>query len=159
MEVEVFDETGSLSVEDRALIENILNFSADYLDLSENTEVSVTLVDNYRIREINNEYRNKNYATDVISFAMDDTHEDDMFGEISFNEEIEFPHILGDLFISLDKMKEQAEEYGHSEKREMGFLTVHGFLHLNGYDHMTDKEEKEMFGIQEKILGEFGLTR
>jgi len=159
MEIEVFDETNSLSVEDRALIEDLLNFSADYLDLSDNTEVSVTLVDNRRIKEINNRYRNKDYATDVISFAMDDTHEDDMFSDINFDEEIEFPHILGDLFISLDKMKEQSEEYGHSEKRELGFLTVHGFLHLNGYDHMSDKEEKEMFGLQEKILGEFGLKR
>lgn len=159
MEIEVFDETNSLPTEGKTLIEKLLNFSAEYLKLRENTEVSVTLVDNERIKEINREYRNNDYATDVISFAMDDVHEDDIFSEINFEEDIGLPHTLGDLFISLEKMKEQAEEYGHSEKRELGFLAVHGFLHLNGYDHMNEEDEKEMFGLQEEILGEFGLTR
>ena len=67
--------------------------------------------------------------------------------------------IIGELFISVDKAREQAAEYGHSFEREMGFLAVHGFLHINGYDHYTPEEEKEMFGLQEEILTAYGLTR
>ena len=71
----------------------------------------------------------------------------------------EFDTYIGELFISIDKAREQAEEYGHSFEREMGFLAVHGFLHINGYDHYTPEEEKEMFGLQEEILTAYGLTR
>ena len=70
-----------------------------------------------------------------------------------------FDTYIGELFISIDKAREQAEEYGHSFEREMGFLAVHGFLHINGYDHYTPEEEKEMFGLQEEILTAYGLTR
>ena len=71
----------------------------------------------------------------------------------------EFDAYIGELFISIDKAHEQAEEYGHSFEREMGFLAVHGFLHINGYDHYTPEEEAEMFGLQEEILTAYGLTR
>ena len=71
----------------------------------------------------------------------------------------EFDSYIGELFISIDKAREQAEEYGHSYEREMGFLAVHGFLHINGYDHYTPEEEAEMFGLQEEILTAYGLTR
>ena len=71
----------------------------------------------------------------------------------------EFDTYIGELFISVDKAREQAAEYGHSFEREMGFLAVHGFLHINGYDHYTPEEEKEMFGLQEEILTAYGLTR
>ena len=71
----------------------------------------------------------------------------------------EFDAYIGELFISVDKAREQAEEYGHSFEREMGFLAVHGFLHINGYDHYTPEEEKEMFTLQEEILTAYGLKR
>ncbi|MCR3891142.1 rRNA maturation RNase YbeY, partial [Bacillus paralicheniformis] len=71
----------------------------------------------------------------------------------------DMPPVLGDIIISADKAREQAEEYGHSLMRELGFLTVHGFLHLLGYDHMTEEEEKEMFTKQKDILNRYGLSR
>ena len=71
----------------------------------------------------------------------------------------EFDAYIGELFISVDKAREQAQEYGHSFEREMGFLAVHGFLHINGYDHYTPQEEKEMFSLQEEILDAYGLKR
>ena len=112
-------------------------------------EFSVIIVDNKKIHEINKQYRGIDRPTDVISFALED------------NEEIEFDHyrVLGDIYISIDKVREQASEYGHSEKRELAFLTVHGFLHLLGYDHMKPEDEKIMFARQEEILNGFGITR
>lgn len=81
------------------------------------------------------------------------------FGIFFEEEDFPIPRLLGDIFISLDRTKEQAKDYGHSFERELGFLVVHGFLHLNGYDHQTEAEEKEMFALQEKILKEHGLER
>ena len=101
------------------------------------------------MQEINKEYRGIDRPTDVISFALEDSE----------GVELENYRILGDIYISIDKVKEQAKEYGHSEKRELAFLTVHGFLHLLGYDHMEKEEEKIMFGKQEEILNGFGITR
>ena len=102
-----------------------------------------------KIQEINKTYRNIDRVTDVISFALED---DDSFVKTDFR-------VLGDIYICLDKAIEQAKEYGHSLKREISFLTIHGLLHLLGYDHMTEKDEKEMFGLQEMILNEYGLKR
>lgn len=157
MEIVLFDETKQLDENHHQLIHDILNFSAQKLNIEDNAEISVTIVDNQGILEINKEYRNKDYATDVISFAMEDSHEDELF--IDLDDDMDLPRVLGDLFISIEKTREQAEEYGHSFERELGFLIVHGFLHLNGYDHMTDEEEKEMFGLQEALLKEYGLER
>src|SRR5699024_8199006 len=100
--------------------------------------------------------------TDVISFAIEDNDEEDFavfFDSEFMEEEVQIPRLLGDLFISIDKAEDQAEAFGHSLERELGFLTVHGFLHLNGYDHQTEAEEKEMFSLQEEILEENGLER
>ncbi|SFJ89559.1 probable rRNA maturation factor [Marinilactibacillus piezotolerans] len=157
MEILLYDETNRLKKSEKKLIDEILEFAAEKLSLEEDAEISVTIVDNNRIQEINKTYRNKDYATDVISFAMEDETEDDWL--ISDEDEIDLPRVLGDLFISIDKTAEQAEDYGHSFERELGFLVVHGLLHLNGYDHMTETEEKEMFTLQEKILKEYGLER
>jgi probable rRNA maturation factor len=89
---------------------------------------------------------------------MNEEGEDEM--EIFLDEEMDdMPNMLGDIIISIPKAQEQAEEYGHSFEREMGFLAVHGFLHLNGYDHETESEEREMFGRQEEILNRVRLTR
>lgn len=157
MEIILYDETNQLKKSASQLIHDILEFAADRLSLEVDAEISVTIVDNNRIQEINKTYRNKDYATDVISFAMEDETEDDWLN--SDEVEIDLPRVLGDLFISIDKTVEQAQEYGHSFERELGFLVVHGLLHLNGYDHMTETDEKEMFALQERILKEYGLER
>lgn len=120
------------------------------LGIKDDVEVSCVLVDDERIHEINREYRHIDRSTDVISFAMEDNDQFYVEG---------MPRTLGDIFISVDHAKKQAEEYGHSLRREMCFLFTHGILHLLGYDHMTDEQEKEMFGLQDKILGALSIER
>lgn len=120
------------------------------LGIEDDVEVSCVLVDDERIHEINREYRHIDRSTDVISFAMEDNDQFYVEG---------MPRTLGDIFISVDHAKKQAEEYGHSLRREMCFLFTHGILHLLGYDHMTDEQEKEMFGLQEQILGALSIER
>ena len=112
-------------------------------------ELVVIIVDNEYIHKINKEYRGVDRPTDVISFALED------------EPDIKLDHrILGDIYISIDKAREQANEYGHSLKRELCFLTVHGVLHLLGYDHMKSKKDEEvMFGKQDKILNDLGIER
>ncbi|GEK89058.1 probable rRNA maturation factor [Alkalibacterium putridalgicola] len=156
MDIAIYDETKQLTPEKTAWMEDLLQFAAAKLSIPENAEISVTVVDDQKIREINREYRNKDAVTDVISFALED--DEDIFMTLDM-EEGEIPRDLGDIFLSYDKAVEQAEEYGHSVDRELGFLLVHGFLHLNGYDHMTETDEKEMFSLQEEILREYGLKR
>ena len=120
------------------------------LGIEDDVEVSCVLVDDERIHEINREYRHIDRSTDVISFAMEDNDQIYVEG---------MPRTLGDIFISVDHAKKQAEEYGHSLRREMCFLFTHGILHLLGYDHMTDEQEKEMFGLQDQILGALSIER
>lgn len=120
------------------------------LGIEDDVEVSCVLVDDERIHEINREYRHIDRSTDVISFAMEDNDQFYVEG---------MPRTLGDIFISVDHAKKQAEEYGHSLRREMCFLFTHGILHLLGYDHMTDEQEKEMFGLQDQILGALSIER
>ena len=109
---------------------------------------SVIIIDNKKIHEINKEYRGIDRPTDVISFALEEDE----------NYEIK-ERLLGDIYISIDKVYEQAKEYGHSIKRELFFLVTHGFLHLLGYDHMKPEEEKEMFDLQKEILDSYGVKR
>ncbi len=111
---------------------------------------NVIIVDNSYIHELNRTYRGKDRETDVITFALED--EDSLIVP-------EEGRILGDIYISIDKAKEQAMEYGHSLLRELSFLAVHGFYHLLGYDHMTEEDEKVMFGKQKEVLEEYGITR
>ena len=147
--VEIFNETNE-EIENLDILKPLLEYARKKEKLEDTElEFSVIIVDNKRIHEINKEYRGIDRPTDVISFALED------------NEEIEFDHyrVLGDIYISIDKVREQANEYGHSEKRELAFLTIHGFLHLLGYDHMEPEDEKIMFGRQEEILNGFGITR
>ena len=113
------------------------------LGIEDDVEVSCVLVDDERIHEINREYRHIDRSTDVISFAMEDNDQFYVEG---------MPRTLGDIFISVDHAKKQAEEYGHSLRREMCFLFTHGILHLLGYDHMTKEDEKIMFTKQKEIL-------
>ncbi|GAA0369881.1 rRNA maturation RNase YbeY [Alkalibacterium iburiense] len=157
MDIIIYDETKHFKEEETGWMIDLLQVAKEKLNLEDTIEVSVTFVDNDKIREINREYRDKDAVTDVISFAVEDD-EDDVFTLLELEGE-EITRDLGDLFISYDKAVEQAEEYGHSLKREIGFLLVHGFLHLNGYDHMSLSEEKIMFALQEEILDEYGLKR
>ncbi|MFJ7828839.1 rRNA maturation RNase YbeY [Peribacillus sp. NPDC046944] len=152
--MDLIDETNEVTEKGQQLVESILQFAANKEKIEEGTELSVTFVDNKRIQEINKEYRNKDSATDVISFALEEMGEEEV--EIIG---AEMPRMLGDIIISIERTKEQAEEYGHSFDRELGFLALHGFLHLLGYDHMTEEDEKVMFSRQKEILGEYGLSR
>jgi probable rRNA maturation factor len=152
--IDFLDETENIAEDQIKEIEKLLNFSATKLAIEEGSEVSVTFVTNERIREINREYRNKDAVTDVISFALEELGE----GEVELVG-ADIPRVLGDIIISIAKAEEQAEEYGHSFMREFGFLAVHGFLHLLGYDHMTEEDEREMFTLQKEILDEYGLKR
>lgn len=129
-------------------LNGLIDYSLNYLKLS-NVIFNIIIVDNETIHSINKEYRGVDRPTDVISFALED---DTSFIKTE-------TRILGDIYISIDKAREQAENYGHSLKREMSFLTVHGLLHLLGYDHMTEDEEKEMFELQELILDGYGIKR
>lgn len=153
LHVEYLNEIDENSEEFQELVSNVLQKAAE-MEKTGPAEVSVTIVTKERIQEINSEYRQKDAVTDVISFAMEEIGEDET--EIIGGEETRF---LGDIIICLDVAKEQAEEYGHSIEREMGFLAVHGFLHLLGYDHMNEADEKAMFGRQEEILEQYGLKR
>lgn len=121
-------------------------------EISDDAEVSVTLVDNARIRELNKEFRDIDRETDVLSFPMED---EEGFEVDPDNDAV----LLGDIVISLEKAQSQAEEYGHSFRREVAFLLTHSLFHLLGYDHMTADEEKEMFSKQEKVLQKLGITR
>ncbi|MGE7182864.1 rRNA maturation RNase YbeY [Peribacillus sp. NPDC006672] len=152
--IDLMDETNEVTEEAQRLVESILQFAAKKENIEKDTELSVTFVDNERIREINKEYRHKDSATDVISFALEEMGEDEV--EIVG---AEMPRMLGDIIISIERTKEQAEEYGHSFDRELGFLALHGFLHLLGFDHMNEEDEKEMFTKQKEILEEYGLSR
>src|SRR6056297_1550376 len=126
LEIDMIDETKEVSEEKWLEIKDLLQFAAKIEEVVEEAELSVTFVDNFRIQEINRDYRNKDQATDVISFAMEEMGEGEM--EIFYEEDA--PRMLGDIIISVPKAMEQAEEYGHSLKRELGFLALHGFLHL-----------------------------
>jgi probable rRNA maturation factor len=152
--IDFIDETSEMKEADLNLVEKILNFASEKLGIENGSEVSVTFVTNERIQEINREYRDKDQPTDVISFAMEELGDD----EIAING-LDIPRMLGDIIISVPKIQEQAMEYGHSFERELAFLAVHSLLHLLGYDHMTEEDEKEMFGLQRDILDEYGLTR
>lgn len=154
MDLLLTDNTHRLSKEHEALLIDIIEFAGKTLHLAEDTEMSITCVDNDEIQRINATYRDKDQPTDVISFAIEDESDDDI--DLSL---FDMPRNIGDIFISLDRTKEQAERYQHSFERELGFLAVHGFLHLNGYDHMTPEDEKEMFDLQRKILDDYGLQR
>ncbi|MFB4164884.1 rRNA maturation RNase YbeY [Alteribacillus sp. JSM 102045] len=149
--IDLIDETESMSKKEISWLRDILQSACEKEQVQEGSELSVTIVDNEQIHSINQQYRGVDRPTDVISFAL---NEDE---EIADNTEV--PNLLGDIVISIEKAKEQAENYGHSLERELGFLAVHGLLHLLGYTHDTAEAEKEMFSRQESILSDYGLKR
>ena len=119
---------------------------------TENFELGITLTDDKHIYELNKKYRNIDRPTDVLSFAFRESEEPEVFGAKE-------PEILGDIIISLERAKLQAEEFGHSFLREVVFLTVHGFLHLIGYDHMEENDRIEMEKEQRFVMSKLGIER
>lgn len=156
MELEMYDHSnGKLTDHQHDLTEEVLSLAAKEINLIPYSAMSVTFVRNPEIREINKKYRGVDRATDVISFAINDDEDDEIFEQLAGKERLD----LGDLFVSLDKVDEQALFLNHSIDRELAYLLVHGFLHLNGYDHQTKDEETKMFALQERILTKYGLPR
>jgi probable rRNA maturation factor len=154
MHIDFKDNTNSVHEDNIELIQRILVFAGEKEKINPEAEISINFVDNQEIQGINRNYRQKDAPTDVISFAMEEEGE----GEIEIIG-TELPVMLGDIVISVDKAKEQAKEFNHSLERELGFLALHGFLHLLGYDHMNAEDETKMFSKQEELLNEFGLQR
>lgn len=135
-------------IEELERLKNFIEFSVKYLKLS-NTVFNIIFVSEEEIQKLNREYRNIDRVTDVISFALED---DKSFINTDFR-------VLGDIYICLSKAHLQSVEYNHSFFREICFLSIHGLLHLLGYDHMKIEDEKIMFRLQEEILDEYGIKR
>ncbi|VDH01497.1 Probable rRNA maturation factor [Lysinibacillus sphaericus] len=155
LEIDFIDEINGDGQIAEQLIQKLLSFAADAEGLEDGTELSVTFLDDNSIKQINRDYRGKDQPTDVISFALEEEGE----GEAAIIGADDMPRHLGDLLISVETAQRQAKDYGHSVERELGFLALHGFLHLLGYDHMTETDEKKMFGRQDEILKSYGLER
>lgn len=147
----LFDNTTDFQLNEK-LIEKVISASLEYENIKKNAEVSFTLTDNKTIHELNMKHRGIDRPTDVLSFPLIDFNTEKI-------EDISGTIYLGDIIISIEKALSQAEEYGHSIERELGFLTAHSMLHLLGYDHMVPEEEKVMFKKQEEILEIIGLKR
>lgn len=126
----------------------VINHTLEVMDAKESI-FTIIFVTKEEIHELNKQYRGVDRVTDVISFALEDAH------DVSLSD----IRVLGDIYICIDRMKEQAVEYNHSETRELSFLTVHGLLHLLGYDHQTKEEEEIMFNLQRKILSDLNINR
>lgn len=146
MEFEIFNETDTKI--DENTIKALMEYALKYLEV-DNAIFNIIIVDNEKIREINKEYRNIDRETDVISFALEDA-KDFIYKDF---------RLLGDIYISIDKVFEQSKLYNHSFLRELSFLSVHGLLHLLGYDHMKKEDEEVMFKLQDVILDNFGIKR
>ena len=147
-EIMIFNQTNE-DIPELDLVKKVLEFGMKKEKLN-HTSFNVIIVDNNYIHELNKNYRDIDRETDVITFALEDEDSVKLPGDM---------RILGDIYISINKARSQAIEYGHSFEREICFLAVHGFYHLLGYDHMNEEEEKVMFGKQEEVLSEYGVTR
>ena len=143
-----FENETKEKIESLSELKKLIKYAIKYMKLDE-VEFNVIFVDNAKIRELNKTYRNIDRETDVITFRLAD-YENVVFDNVT---------ILGDIYISIDKAKTQSIEYGHSYLRELAFLMIHGFLHLLGYDHMNEEDEKVMFKLQEEILDGYGIKR
>ena len=129
-------------------VDNICKFACKKLNIK-NPLFNIIIIDNKRIQEINRDYRNKDAITDVISFAFEE----------SDNIKYDNMRLLGEIYISYERCKSQAEEYGHSIERELCYLSIHGLLHLLGYDHMIESDKKVMRALEEEILNEYDIKR
>ena len=176
MLVDIIDDQAYLAAGQEKLLHEVIEAAAKYLKLPEGIELDLSIVSNEDIQALNRDYRGLDKPTDVLSFALtevsseydvdfahwdraEEAEETEDLEETEFEDEEAIPQHLGDIIISYPRAQEQAQDYGHSLDRELAFLAVHGFLHLNGYDHQTEEEAKEMFRIQEEVLTTYGLTR
>ena len=147
MKIGLFNETTEDVDEYFKIVKKVLKKGLKLLEINQ-CEFNIIVVDNKYIHELNKKYRGVDRETDVISFALED--------DKTFNLE---NRVLGDIYISIDKVYSQALEYQHSRVREFCFLAVHGMLHLLGYDHMNKKDEEIMFALQEEILNQSNIQR
>lgn len=154
-----FLEVQYLDIEENKEYEMVLNrvinkcFEEEKL---KNLYISITLTNPENIQKINKEYRNIDRATDVLSFPMFEKDEIEEVCKMDLNG---LQQVLGDVIISVEQVKKQAEEYGHSFERELAYMAVHGFYHLMGYDHMKENEKKEMREKEENILSKLDIKR
>lgn len=165
MSVYIFEETEvKFDFDYKKTINNVVAEALDYIKCPYESEISITLTDNEKIKEINMEFRGMDKATDVLSFPMVEYEE---AGKFDFLEELTFDYfepesgelILGDIIISVEKVIEQAGKYNHSEERELAFLTAHSMFHLFGYDHENEKEMQSMELMQEELLIKLKIER
>ena len=147
--IEIFNQLDE-EIKELETVEKVL-LSAIKKEQLEDVTFNLIIVDNEYIHEINKTYRGIDRETDVITFALEDEDSIIVPDDVVRN--------LGDIYISIDKARSQAEEYGHGLLRELSFLAVHGFYHLLGYDHMNPEDEKVMFEKQEEVLEEYGIVR
>ncbi len=144
---EIFNNTEK-EIKEIETLEKYMNFVVDKLGIATGI-FNIIFVSNDEIHDINREYRHTDRVTDVISFALED-NKDIVYEDF---------RLLGDIYIAIDVAYDQAKEYNHSRVREVCFLATHGLLHLLGYDHMNEEEEKEMFEKQEELLDAFKIKR
>lgn len=141
---------------EEVMLKEVVQAVLDEEEIVHDLYINITLTNNEEIHIINKQYRNVDRPTDVLSFPM---YEREEIPELRRNDNIFAEEILGDIIISIPKVKEQAEEYGHSFERELAYLTTHGMLHLLGYDHMIDEEKEQMRNKEEKILEKLNIVR
>ncbi|MBO8168831.1 MAG: rRNA maturation RNase YbeY [Thermoanaerobacteraceae bacterium] len=155
MEVSIHNQQDKIVWQDRwqDLLERVARQVAEQEQLDPRAELSIILVDNEIIKDINSRYRGIDAPTDVISFALNDQSEE----EVPLHPGADW--MLGDIYISVEKAREQSEEYGHSFERELAFLAVHGILHLLGYNHDTEQKRKGMRLKEEGVLAALNLVR
>ena len=164
MILEIEDVRGLLDSDAWTLMQRCADAAESTEGVSEKTAVFITIVDDEEIREINREQRGKDMSTDVLSFPTVNYPAGQTAGSCAkllrreYDPEMD-ACLLGDIVISMDHVRAQAEEYGHSMQRESGYLLTHGLFHLMGYDHMTDEDKPVMRAMEEKSLASIGLTR
>lgn len=157
MEINREPENLSLPLRTEETLQTVLQKTAELLKLADETEISVLLVDNATIRELNRDYRAKDAPTDVLSFPLEEEREDEAEPAVIGGPSA---RMLGDIVISVEKAVEQATEYGHSVERELAFLAIHGLLHLLGHDHEKGETAKQAMRAEEKrILAALGISR
>ena len=144
----IFNETQK-KVENLEILKPLLTYALEVENV-DNLEFNVIIINNEEIHKINKEYRGIDRPTDVISFALED------YKDIKYENDY---RVLGDIYISIDKVKEQAKEYGHSFERELSYMVVHGFYHLMGYDHMKEDEKNIMRQKEENVLEKLKILR
>lgn len=144
----IFNETQE-KVENLEVLEPLLTYALEVENV-DNLEFNVIIINNEEIHKINKEYRGIDRPTDVISFALED------YKDIKYENDY---RVLGDIYISIDKVKEQAKEYGHSFERELSYMVVHGFYHLMGYDHIKEEDKNIMRQKEENVLEKLKILR